>query len=356
MNKLSCLMAPQIVELSHTMKCMLLTTPRLIERAPLELVDVADPQPGPDAVRLRVSACGICHTDLHIVEGELPSRKLPLIPGHQIVGIVDLIGEKVTRFKIGDRVGIPWLHSSCGECRFCRQGRENLCRETAFTGYDVHGGYAEYALVPEAFACPLPSSLSDIQAAPLLCAGIIGFRALRVSGIEPGQNLGLYGFGASAHLAIQVAVHWGCRVYVFTRSPQHQSLARGLGAVWVGKAEETPPQKLNAAIIFAPAGGIVPHALEALERGGTVALAGIYMTAIPELDYARHLYQEKAVRSVSNATREDAREFLRLAAEIPVRTTVQAFSLEEANGALELLKQGKIQGAGVLELRTGETP
>lgn len=332
------------------MKAMLLKTPRPVDQAPLGLVEVADPQPGPGQVRLRVLACGICHTDLHIVEGELPARKLPLIPGHQIVGTVDRLGEGIAQLKLGDRVGIPWLNSSCGHCAFCRQERENLCPEASFTGYDVDGGYAQYAICPEAFACPVPATFSDLQVAPLLCAGIIGFRALRVSGIEPGQNLGLYGFGASAHLAIQVAVHWGCRVCVFTRSQEHRELASRLGAVWTGRAEDLPPKKLHSAIIFAPAGGIVPYALEALERGGALALAGIYMSPVPVLDYTRHLYYEKTVKSVSNATRQDARDFLRLAAEIPVVTEVQAFPLEEANRALLLLKQGRMQGAGVLML------
>jgi len=332
------------------MKAMLLRMPRPVAQAPLNFVEVADPQPGSSEVRLRVSACGVCHTDLHIVEGELPARKLPLIPGHQIVGTVDMLGEKVTKLNLGDRVGVPWLYSSCGNCNFCREGRENLCSEASFTGYDVDGGYAQYVIAPEAFAYPLPAGFPDLQVAPLLCAGIIGFRALRVSGIGARQNLGLFGFGASAHLAIQVAVHWGCQVYVFTRSPKHQDLARRLGAVWVGRAEQLPPKKLHAAIIFAPAGSIVSYALEALERGATVVLAGIYMSPIPELDYNRYLYYEKVVRSVSNATRQDAQDFLRLAAEIPVSTMVEAFPLDEANRVLLLLKEGRIQGAGVLEL------
>ena len=333
------------------MKAMLLKAPGPIASDPLRLSDVDAPQPGPGEVGVRVAACGLCHTDLHIIEGELPSHKLPLVPGHQVVGTVDRLGEGVTKLKSGDRVGIAWLHSACGQCQFCQAGRENLCPYAQFTGYDVDGGYAQYAIVPEDFAYPLPHALSDIQAAPLLCAGIIGFRALRQSEIKPSQRLGLYGFGASAHLTIQVAVHWGCEVYVFTRSAHHQELALRLGARWVGRAEDAAPAKLDAAIIFAPAGSIVPLALAALERGGTLALAGIYMSQIPPLDYATHLYYEKTLRSVANATRQDGSDFLRLAAEIPVRTAVEVFPLAEANWALRLLKEGKIQGAGVLAVQ-----
>lgn len=333
------------------MKAMLLKAPGPIASDPLRLSDVDAPQPGPGEVCVRVAACGLCHTDLHIIEGELPSHKLPLVPGHQVVGTVERLGEGVTRLKSGDRVGIAWLHSACGQCQFCQAGRENLCPYAQFTGYDVDGGYAQYAIVPEDFAYPLSHALSDIQAAPLLCAGIIGFRALRQSEIKHGQRLGLYGFGASAHLTIQVAVHWGCEVYVFTRSAHHQELALRLGARWVGRAEDAAPAKLDAAIIFAPAGSIVPLALAALEKGGTLALAGIYMSQIPPLDYATHLYYEKTLRSVANATRQDGSDFLRLAAEIPVRTEVEVFPLAEANRALRLLKEGKIQGAGVLAVQ-----
>ncbi|MBI2846689.1 MAG: zinc-dependent alcohol dehydrogenase family protein [Chloroflexi bacterium] len=332
------------------MKAAVLRKPQLIEQAPLDITDLPAPKPGPGQVRIKVSACGICHTDLHIVEGEIPSHRLPLIPGHQVVGTVDSLGEGVTALRVGDRVGMPWLYSSCGKCSFCLEGRENLCLQAHFTGYDMDGGYCQYTVVPESFAQPLPGSFSDLQAAPLLCAGIIGFRALRVSEIKPGQNLGLYGFGASAHIAIQVALHWGCRVYVFTRSQEHKDLAMRLGAVWTGGAEDLPPQKLHSAIVFAPAGSVVPRAMEALERGGTLALAGIYMSPISSLDYTRHLYYERTLRSVSNATRKDAQDLLRLAVEIPVRTEVQVFPLEEANRALLLLKQGKIQGAGVLKV------
>jgi propanol-preferring alcohol dehydrogenase len=332
------------------MKAMVLNAPRSIDREPLQLSEMTDPRPGAGQVCLKVSACGVCHTDLHIIEGELPPRKLPLIPGHQIVGRVDKLGQDVAKLKPGDRVGVAWLNHSCGQCSFCRQGKENLCTNASFTGYDVDGGYAQYTVAPASFVYPLPESPSDLEIAPLLCAGIIGFRAFRLSGVKPGQNLGLYGFGASAHLTIQVAVHQGCQVYVFTRSPEHRALAEKLGAVWTGRAEDVPPGKLHSAIIFAPAGSIVPYALQALERGGVLALAGIYMSQTPPLDYIRHLYHEKTIRSVANATRQDALDFLRLAAEIPVRTEIQTFELKEANKALLLLKQGKIQGAGVLQI------
>ncbi len=332
------------------MKAMLLRKSAPIEKAPLEVAEVPTPEPDQGQVRVRVSACAICHTDLHVVEGEIKGRKMPVVPGHQIVGVVDKTGKGVTRLRPGQRVGIPWLHSTCGRCDFCKAGRENLCKEALFTGYDLNGGYAEYTVAPEDFAYPLPDRFSGVQAAPLLCAGIIGFRSLRLSGIQAGQNLGLYGFGASAHITIQLAVHRGCKVYVFTRGAEHQRLARELGAVWAGRAEEMPNQSLHGAIIFAPAGSIVPYALEALERGGTVTLAGIYMSTIPELDYSKHLYQEKVLRSVSNATRQDATDFLRLAADVPVRSTIQTFRPEQANEALQLLKAGRIQGAAVLEL------
>lgn len=306
--------------------------------------------PGPKEVRLKILACGICHTDLHITEGELPSKNLPVIPGHQIVGIVEEVGRKVARFKVGDKVGVAWLNSTCGKCEFCLKGKENLCEKARFTGYDVDGGYAEYTVVSQDFAYPIPKGFSDIEVAPLLCAGVIGFRALRLSEIEKGGRLGLFGFGASAHIVIQIAKYWGCEVFVFTRSEEHRKLARELGAVWAGGAGETPPAKMQSAIIFAPAGRLVLDALRVLEKGGTLALAGIYMTPIPEMEYEEYLYYEKTVRSVANSTRKDAEDLLKLAAEIPIRAEVQEFPLEEANRALLLLKQGKIQGAGVLRV------
>ncbi|MCS7281857.1 MAG: zinc-dependent alcohol dehydrogenase family protein [Anaerolineae bacterium] len=330
------------------MKAMVLFSPGPVEGEPLQEAELPLPTPGPREIRLRVRTCGICHTDLHTVEGDLPLPKLPVVPGHQVVGVVDAVGEEVTRFAPGQRVGVPWLYSACGVCEFCRSGRENLCRQARFTGLHVDGGYAEAMVVPEAFAYPLPEGLSDAEAAPLLCAGIIGYRALRLSEVRPGERLGMWGFGASAHLTLQVARHLGCEVFVFTRSEEHRHLARELGAVWAGTAQDDPPAPVHAGIIFAPAGWLVREALRVLERGGTLALAGVTMTPIPELDYDRYLYWERTVRSVANFTRQDAEEFLRLAAEIPVRPTVQTFPLDAANGALRALKEGKITGAGVL--------
>jgi propanol-preferring alcohol dehydrogenase len=332
------------------MKAMTLREPRLIEERPLVMAEVEKPTPGPKEVLLKILTCGICHTDLHIVEGEIPPKKLPVIPGHQIVGIVESAGKNVTRFKVGNKVGVAWLNSTCGKCEVCLEGKENLCEKARFTGYDVNGGYTEYTVVSDDFAYFIPKGFTEAEAAPLLCAGVIGFRALRLSEIERGGRLGLFGFGASAHIVIQIAKHWGCQVFVFTRSEEHRKLARELGAVWAGGAEDTPPAKMQSTIIFAPAGKLVLDALRVLEKGGTLALAGIYMTPIPELDYQQHLYYEKTVRSIANSTRKDAQDLLKLAGEIPIHTEVQEFSLEEANRALTLLKQGKIQGAGVLRI------
>jgi propanol-preferring alcohol dehydrogenase len=313
------------------MKAMLLRRPAPAEQSPLELVDI--PAPSTGNVLVRVRACGICHTDLHTVEGEITS-KLPVIPGHQIVGIAG-----------GKRVGVPWLHAACGACGFCRSGRENLCDRAQFTGFHVDGGYAEFVTAHADFLVPIPDGFEDAQAAPLLCAGVIGYRALRLSGVQPGQRLALYGFGGSAHIAIQIARHWGCEVFVATRSAEHQQHACDLGAALVGKA--IPEDSVDAAVIFAPAGKLVPEALRGLRKGGTLALAGIYMTSIPELPYER-LYHERTIRSVANATREDARQLMELAGKIPLRTEVQTFPLAEANRALLALKRSEIRGAGVL--------
>ena len=332
------------------MKAMTLRSPRPAEESPLEMTDLPVPEVGAEEIRLRVRACGICHTDLHTVEGDLPLPKLPVVPGHQVVGIVDAVGEKVSRFAIGQRVGVPWLYRTCGTCEFCQRGLENLCRQARFTGLHADGGYAEAMVVHQDFAYPLPESFSDAAAAPLLCAGIIGYRALRLSGVRPGDRLGMWGFGASAHITLQVARYWGCEVYVFTRGEGHRRLARELGAAWAGGAEDDPPAMVHGGIIFAPAGHLVPQALRVLERGGTLALAGVTMTPIPELDYDRLLYWERVVRSVANFTRQDATEFLQLAAQIPVQTTVQTFPLDAANEALLALKRGQINGAGVLVL------
>ncbi len=333
------------------MKACLLRAVAPIENNPLELTETPDPRPTDDQVLVRVSVCGVCRTDLHVIEGELPPCKLPVIPGHQVVGRIAQLGERVTRFRGGERVGIPWLHRTCGECEYCHAGKENLCEHAFFTGYVVDGGYAEYVLAPEGFVYPIPDAFTDEEAAPLLCAGIIGFRSLRLSGIEAGGRLGLYGFGAAAHVAIQVARHWGAEVYAFTRDARHRQLARELGAVWAGYSNEEPPAKLDSAIIFAPAGELVMAALKALKKGGTVTLGGIHMSPIPPLDY-RLLYHERVIRSVANNTRQDGEDFLKTAAEIPIRTQVKLYPLDQANVALQALKHDAIRGAAVIKIRT----
>lgn len=329
------------------MKACLLRAPARVESRPLELADVPVPRPGPDQVLIRVLACGICRTDLHVVEGELPPRGQPVIPGHQVVGIVEQSG--AAGLATGSMAGVPWLHRTCGACEYCRDGKENLCERADFTGYTVNGGYAEYIVAPAAFVYPVPAGFSELQAAPLLCAGIIGFRALRLSGIAPGQKLGLYGFGAAAHVGIQVARHWGIEVYVCTRDERHRSLARELGAVWAGAAAEEPPEKLHASIIFAPAGELVPPALAALRKGGSLVLAGIHMSPLPPLEYGL-LYHERIIRSVANNTRRDGIDFLELAARIPIETQIQIFPLDQANEGLLKLKRDAIRGAAVLQV------
>jgi propanol-preferring alcohol dehydrogenase len=310
-------------------------------------MEVPHPDVTPHHIRVRVNVCGLCHTDLHVVEGDLSLPKLPLIPGHQIVGAVDVCGEGVTAFRQGERVGVPWLYSTCGRCEYCLSGRENLCDRAAFTGYHADGGYAEYMVVHEDFAYRIPEGFPDLQAAPLLCAGVIGYRALRQSEIRKGGRIGLYGFGASAHIAMQVLKHWGCEVYVYTRSQHHRELAEELGAAWTGRAENRAPHGIDSAVIFAPAGQIVPLALKAIKKGGTLALAGIHMSPIPEMEYST-IYGERTLRSVANSTREDVRALLKLASEIPIRTEVQSFPLTEANEALLKLKRSEIRGSGVL--------
>jgi len=310
-------------------------------------VDIPRPISNLQFLLLKIRACGVCHTDLHIVEGDLPNHKLPITPGHQVIAIVEEAGSEVTRWKVGDRVGVPWLYSACGACEYCQRGEENLCDRAQFTGWDVDGGYAEYMLAREDFVTPIPPAFSDVQAAPLLCAGLIGYRSLRKAEVQPGEKVGLYGFGASAHIVIQVARHWGCRVSVFTRSPEHRALAAALGAEWVGSAEQDPPHPLDRAILFAPAGWLVPVALRHVRKGGTVAINAIHMSPIPEMDY-NVLYGERTVRSVANVTRRDAEEFMQLAAQIPITTEVQTFPLEEANRALLMMKRSELKGAGVL--------
>ena len=332
------------------MKAMVLQHESHIQNQPLILHNIPDPQPGPGQVRIKVHVCGVCRTDLHVVEGELPRATRPIIPGHEVIGVVDRIGPGVGHIKEGDRVGIAWLQHTCGQCEFCTHGQENLCSQAIFTGYHVDGGYAEYALVSEDFAYPIPSLFSDQEAAPLLCAGIIGYRALRRSQVQPGQRLGLYGFGAAAHITIQIARHWGCSVFVCSHKEEHRALAHELGAAWVGEATEGPPETLHSAILFAPAGELVPPALRALNKGGTLALAGIHMSPIPQLDYSRDLFHERTIQSVTANTKQDGLDLLQEAITIPLRTHTQAFPLQDANKALQELKAGNIQGAGVLTL------
>lgn len=329
------------------MKAMLLPSPAPIETAPLELRDLPGPTPGAGELLLRLSACGVCRTDLQLAEGDIPARHLPITPGHQAVGRVEAVGTGVTGWNVGDRAGIAWLASTCDACRHCLSGRENLCEQARFTGWDCDGGYAEMMIADARFAFPLPQGFDDLAAAPLLCGGVIGYRSLRVSGIQPGRRLGLFGFGASALLAIQVAVHWGCEVFVCTRSQAEQQRARELGAAWAGGYDQRPPAPLDAAITFAPVGEAVIHALRALDRGGTIAINAIHLDRIPELNYD-DLWFERTIRSVANFTREDAREFLDLAATIPVRTAIDTYPLTDANTALANLKAGRVNGAAVL--------
>jgi len=333
------------------MKAMVLRKISSIEREPLKMEELPDPVPGPKQILVRISACGICHTELDEIEGRLPP-KLPIVLGHQIVGRVEGLGAGATRFSLRDRVGIAWIHSACGKCHFCNEGHENLCLEFRATGCHVPGGYAQYTVVSEDFAYPIPERFSDVEATPLLCAGAVGYRDLVISGIKKGQTLGLFGFGASAHIVIQTANYWGCEVFVFTRGGEHRILAKRLGASWTGGPEDEPPKKLHCAIDFTPVGETVPQALSVLEKGGRLVLAVIRKrNPIPPLDYARLLWDEKEIKSVANVTRKDVQEFLPLAAEILIIPEVQEFKLQEANQALLLLKQAKIQGAGVLKMQ-----
>lgn len=335
------------------MQAWLLHKPAPIETNPLKLSEVPLPVPEQDEVLVRVTACGICRTDLHVVEGDLPPKKTPVVPGHQVVGVIEALGPGADRHKVRTRVGIPWLYKTCGHCSYCRSGRENLCDFPEFTGYTRDGGFAEFIVAHQDFVYPLPQGFGDLQAAPLLCAGIIGFRSLRLTGIQNqgnsgGFNLGIYGFGAAGHVCIQVAKHWGAKVFVCTREEKHRALAAELGAVWTGGTIEEPPEKLDASIIFAPAGELVPPALRALRKGGSLVLGGIYMTPIPNFDYSL-LYRERSIKSVANNTREDGHDFLRVAAEIPIHTEVQIFPFAQPNQALNALKHDGIRGAAVLQ-------
>jgi len=325
------------------MRAMVLNAPHEM----LHLSELPVPTPGTDQVLLRVHACGVCRTDLHVVDGELTDGKRPIIPGHEIVGTVAAKGEGVARFRSGDRVGVPWLGYTCRTCRYCRGGRENLCDKARFTGYHIDGGYAEYTLADQRYCFPIPAGYSDAEAAPLLCAGLIGYRSLVAAG--DAKRLGIYGFGAAAHIVAQVARHQGREVFAFTRPDDRvaQALARRLGAVWAGSSDEPAPEELDAAILFAPVGSLVPAALKAVAKGGVVVCAGIHMSAIPSFPY-RDLWGERVIRSVANLTRRDGEEFLSLCPQVPVRTEVEHFPLERANEALAKLREGKISGAAVL--------
>ncbi len=338
--------AAQSMELPTHMRAMVLEAPG----QPLRATEVPVPRPGPDQVLIRVRACGVCRTDLHIVDGELPGPKLPLIPGHEIVGTIVHKGEHVQEFSVGDRIGVPWLGATCGRCPYCHKGQENLCDEARFTGYTLDGGYAEYTVANQRCCFRLPEAYSDAEAAPLLCAGLIGYRSYRMVG-EDIKRLGIYGFGAAAHIITQVAVYLGKLVYAFTRpgDTQAQEFARQLGASWAGDSTGLPPEKLDGAIIFAPVGSLLPAALKATVKGATVVCAGIHMSDIPSFAY-RLLWEERVVRSVANLTRRDGEEFLAIAPQVRVRTTVRVFKLREANEALDFLRRGELQGAAVLTM------
>lgn len=334
------------------MKSWILNRPAPVESRPLILRDIPVPKPAEDEVLVKVHACGICRTDLHVVEGDLNTRRLPIVPGHQVVGTIEALGSRVDQFQTGDPVGIAWLNRTCGICEFCRGGKENLCERAEFTGWTVNGGYAEYAVAPAAFTYRLPDGFTDIQAAPLLCAGIIGYRSLRLTGIDDWSKakLGLYGFGAAGHVCIQVARARGADVYVCTRDRErHQALASELGAAWVGDTDAAPPVMLDASIIFAPAGELIPPALKAIKKGGTLVLGGIHMSPIPSLDYSL-IYGERTIKSVANNTRIDGEEFLLEAARIPIVTHTRVFKFNEFNEALIALKTDAIRGAGVHDI------
>ncbi len=330
------------------MKAMVLNEIAPIDTSPLKPTDRDAPVPGEGEVRLKVRACAICRTDLHVIEGELPRQKLPIIPGHQVVGVVEAEGSGCRRGLRGKRVGVAWLRHTCGRCHYCEAGQENLCEQPRFTGYHADGGYAEYAVAPEDFVYELPDAFSDVEAAPLLCAGIVGYRAFRRSRPRDGATLAIYGFGSSAHVIIQIALHRGMTVHVVTRGDRHRRLAREMGAAWAGGSAADMPESVDSAVIYAPAGELVPQALRKLNKGGTLSLAGIWMTPIPELDYEKHVFYERDIRSTTANTRQDGRELLAEAAEIPIRPHTTTYPLAEANRALQDLKADRINGTGVL--------
>jgi propanol-preferring alcohol dehydrogenase len=332
------------------MKAMLLEDYGRVESAPLKLMDVADPEPDVGEVRIKVSACAVCRTDLHVIERELPPEKLPVIPGHQIVGIVDRVGPETSIFNVGDRIGVAWLRRTCGVCEFCISGRENLCESSRFTGYHADGGFAEYALVPEAYAYAIPEGYSDVRVSPMLCAGIIGFRALKRARVPKRGVLAMYGYGSSAHIIAQIAKARGYTVYVISRNPHHQALARTLGADWAGAAPEEMPHLPHSAISFTPVGETIPIALRHLRKGGTLAVAGIYVSQIPAMDYGRCLFYERDLRTVTANTREDGRELLEEAAAAGVAPETTEYPLEDANRALQDLKSGRLSGTAVLTM------
>jgi propanol-preferring alcohol dehydrogenase len=332
------------------MRAMIFERPANIDTNPLKLVERPEPVAGQGEILVRVRTCGVCRTDLHLTEGDLAPKHPQRVPGHEIVGVVEKLGPGCTLFDVGARVGIAWLRDTDGTCKFCRSGRENLCPNSRFTGWDADGGFADFATVREDFAYPLPDPIDDEHMAPLLCAGIIGYRSIERAAIEPGMCVGLYGFGGSAHLAIQVLKHWNCRVFVMSRADIHRDLAASLGAEFVGETKSRPPVPLDAAILFAPAGDIVLPAMQALGRGGVLSIAGIYLSAIPPLDYERDLFYEKEIRSVTANTRADGHAFLKLAGEIPIASHTVEMPLEKANEALQMLKHDKLSGAAVLRV------
>jgi propanol-preferring alcohol dehydrogenase len=330
-------------------KAIILEKQGMLENRPLQIKEIPTPEPGPHEVRIKVSVCGVCRTDLHVVEGELPAHKMPLVPGHQIVGVIEKIGEGVVRWHGGERVGIPWLYKTCGECKYCLRGQENLCERVSFTGYDADGGFAEYTIAHEDFVYLLPKNYNDTEVAPLLCAGVIGYQALRATGLQGEGKLGLFGFGSSAHIVIQVALHWGLEVYVVSRTHKELSLAKELGAEWVGHIDDDMGILLDAGIVFAPSGELLVESLKKLDKGGRIVSAGIYTTPLPGFDYSL-IYPEKCLTSIAHTTRKNVRAFLDVATEFKIKTQVNVFKVDDANQALLAIKNSKVSGSTVLKI------